>query len=328
MTEIFVTQPVPETALARLREIGAVRVFPDSSRILPYDQLREEVARCDVLYCLLHDRVDAGIIAAGRHLRLIASSAVVPAHVDVAAATARGILVTHIPNIVSEATADLQWGLLLAVARRIVEGDRAVRRGLFPGSQSMYFVGGEVNGKVLGTIGLGAIGRGIARRAAGFGMTVLYTKRGRLSVQEERQLGVEYRPLDALLGESDFVTINASYHPGTHHLIGARELGLMKPTAYLINTARGPIVDEAALVEALRVGRIAGAALDVYEREPQVHPGLLEFDRVVLTPHLGSAAAETRERIAAIVVDSILTFLRGGRPPFVANPEVLTGGGA
>jgi len=328
MTEIFVTQPVPEAALARLRDGGTVRVFPDASRILPYDQLREEAGRCDVLYCLLHDRVDAGIIAAGQRLRLIASSAIVPAHVDVAAATARGVLVTHIPNIVAEATADLQWGLLMAVTRRIVEGDRAVRRGLFPGSQSMYFVGGEVHGKVLGTIGLGAIGRAIARRAAGFGMTVLYTKRSRLMPEEERQLGVDYRPLDTLLGESDFVVVNASYHQGTHHLIGARELGLMKATAYLINTARGPIVDEPALVDALRAGRIAGAGLDVYEREPQVHPGLLELDRVVLTPHIGSAARDTRERIAAIVVDNILTFLRGGRPPFVVNPEVLAGRGA
>jgi len=322
MARVFVTQPIPEAALERLRSVAEVRVHGDASRILPKDRLLEEVASCEVLYCLLHDRVDREVIEAGKNLKLIATSAVVPANVEVAAATERGIPVTVIPNVVVEATADLQWGLLIAVARRIVEADRALRAGLFPGSQSMYFVGGEVNGKTLGTIGLGAIGRAIVERARGFRMRILYTKRNRLSPEEERALGVEYRALDDLLRESDFVVINASYHPGTYHLVGARELGLMKPTAYLINTARGPIVDEDALVEALKARRIAGAALDVYEQEPQVHPELLTLDNVVLTPHIGSAARETRERIASIVVDNILAFLRGERPPNLYNPEV------
>ncbi len=324
MAEIFVTQPIPEDALARLRAAAGVRVFPDATRILPYDLLREEVGRCDVLYCLLHDRVDEGIIAAGARLRLIATSAIVPANVAVAAATARKIPVTAIPNIVAETTADLQWGLLMTAARRIVEADHAVRRGMFPGSQSIHFLGGEVHGATLGTIGLGAIGRGIAGRARGFDMRVLYTKRNRLTPEEERQLQVEFRALDELLAESDFVVVNATYHQGTHHAIGARELGLMKPTAYLINTARGPIVDEAALVEALRAHRIAGAGLDVYEQEPRVHSGLLGLDNVVLTPHIGSAGRGTRERIAAIVADNILAFLRGERPPNLYNPEVFT----
>jgi glyoxylate reductase len=323
MAEIFVTQPVPATALARLREVATVRVSEDATRVLPYERLREEVARCDILYCLLHDRVDSGIIAAGARLRLIANAAIVPANVDVAAATARKIPVTAIPNVVAEATADLQWALLMAAARRVVEADRALRAGMFPGAQSMHFVGGEVHGKTLGTIGLGAIGRGIAARAQGFDMRVLYTKRNRLSPEEERTLRVEFRSLDDLLRESDFVVVNASYHPGTHHRIGARELGLMRPTAYLINTARGPIVDEAALVEVLRARRIAGAALDVYEREPRVHAGLLDLDNTVLTPHIGSAARDTRERIAAVVADHILAFLRGARPAIVVNPEVF-----
>ncbi len=328
MADIFVTQPVPESALTRLRAVAAVRVFPDTIRILPYDQLREEVGRCDILYCLLHDRVDGGIIAAGPRLRLIAASSIVPANVDVAAATARKIPVTTIPNIVADATADLQWGLLAAVARRIAEADRAVRRGTFPGSQSMHFVGGEIHGKTLGTIGLGAIGRRIALRALGFGMRILYTKRTRLTAEEERQAQVEFRSLEALLQESDFVVVNATYHAESHHLIGARELALMKPTAYLINTARGPIVDEAALADAVRVGRIAGAGLDVYEHEPRVHPALLELDTVVMTPHIGSGARDTRERIAAIVVDNILAFLRGERPPHVWNPQVFADEGS
>ncbi len=323
MSKVFVTQPVPEVALTRLRDVAQVEVFPDSGRILPYEQLLRAVASCNVLYCLLHDRVDGRVIEAGKALRLIAASAIVPANVDMAAATAAKIAVTVIPNIVAEATADLQWGLLLAVARRIPEAERALRRGHFPGAQSMYFVGGEVNGKTLGTIGLGAVGRASVQRARGFGMRILYTKRHRLAVDEEERLRARHCDLDDVLRESDFVVINAGYHPGTHHLIGGRELALMKPTACLINTARGPIVDEGALVEALKAKRIAGAALDVYEREPQVHPDLLTLENVVLTPHIGSAARDTRERIASIVVDNILAFLKGDRPPNVYNPEVF-----
>lgn len=320
---VFVTQPVPEVALQRLRQVAGVRVFPDPERILPRDRLLQEVGDCEVLYCLLHDRIDREVIEAGQALRLIACSAIHPANVDVAAATERGIPVTVIPNIVAEATADLQWALLLAVARRVVEADQALRAGMFPGAQSQRFVGGEVHGKTLGTIGLGAIGRATVYRARGFGMRVIYTKRQRFSLAEEEALGVQYRTLPELLSESDFVVVNASYHPGTHHLIGARELSLMKPTAYLVNTARGPIVDERALVEALRAGRIAGAALDVYEHEPEVTPELKELPNVVLTPHIGSAARDTREQIAHIVVDNILAFLTGRRPHYVANPEVF-----
>jgi len=323
-TKVFVTQPVPEAALARLRESAEVRVFPDSTRILPREHLLGEVGSCDVLFCLMHDRIDREVIEAGQSLRLIATSAIYPGNLDMAAATARKIPVTGIPNLVAETTADLQWGLLMAVARRIAEADRAVRRRMFPGSQSMYFIGAEVNGKTLGTIGLGAVGRGIARRARGFGMTVLYTKRNRLDPNEEAQSQVRYATLEDLLRESDFVVVNASYHQGTHHLLSAKELGLMKPTAFLINTSRGPIVDEQALVEALQAKRIAGAALDVYEHEPQVHPELPRMDNVVLTPHIGSAARETRERIAGIVVDNILAFLAGDRPPNLINAEVLT----
>lgn len=320
---VFVTQPIPESSLERLRAVAEVRVYPDSEVILPRERLLHEVQDCDVLYCLLHDRVDGAIIEAGARLRLIACSAIRPANIDLEKATSRGIPVTVIPNLVAEATCDLQWALLLALARRVVEADRAVRAGKFPGGQSQRFVGGEVHGKILGTIGVGAIGRATAARARGFAMRVLYTKRERLSAAEEQALGVEYRTLPELLAESDFVVVNASYHPGTHHLIGARELSLMKPTAYLVNTARGPIVDEAALVETLRAGRIAGAALDVYEREPEVTPALKQMDNVVLTPHIGSAARDTREQLHHVVVDGILAFLSGGRPQYIANPEVF-----
>jgi glyoxylate reductase len=322
MVRIFVTQPVPDTTLAPLRALANVFVYSDSSRILPRDDLLREIPQCDILYCLLHDRIDSKVIEAGQRLKLIATSAITPTNVDVASATTRMIPVTAIPNIVAEDTADLQWGLVLAVARRIPQAERGLRGGIFPGAQSMHFAGGRVHGKTLGTIGLGAIGRGIARRAQGFGMRVLYTKRTRLSPEQERQWDVEYRSLHDLLRESDFVVLNATLHAGTQHLIGPSELRLIKPSAYFINTARGPIVDEGALVEALKTGAIAGAGLDVYEREPHVHPELLSLGNVVLTPHIGTATRDMRAEIASIVVHNIEAFLRGERPPNVYNPEI------
>ena len=323
---VFLTQPIPENALARLREVAEVELNPDSTHIITKPELIAALGRNDYLVCLLHDRVDAEVINANPNLRLIASMAITPAGVDVAAATARRIPVTAIPPFVTEATADLHWALLLAVARRVVEGDRALRSGIFPGSQSLHFVGGEVNGKTLGIIGLGSVGEAVARRARGFRMRILYTKRRRLDEARETALGVEYRSLDDLLKESDFVSVNAVLSPETVHLIGQRELALMRPSAYLVNTARGPIVDEKALVRALEAKRIAGAALDVYEREPLVEPGLINLANVVLTPHLGSAALDTRERVAGILVDNAIAVIEGRRPPNLYNPEIYEKG--
>ena len=320
--KIFVTQPISEKALARLREVGVVEINPDSTHIITKPELMAALDRNDYLLCLLHDRVDAEVISVNPNLKLIASMAITPSGVDVAAATARRIPVTTIPPAVTETTADLHWALILAVARRIVEGDRALRSGIFPGSQSIHFVGGEVNGKTLGIVGFGSIGEAVARRARGFGMRILYTRRHRLDEQRETTLGVEYRSLDDLLKESDFVSINAVLSPETVHLIGYRELSLMQPSAYLVNTARGPIVDEKALVRALEEKRIAGAALDVYEREPMVEPGLINLPNVVLTPHLGSAALDTRERVAGILVDNATAVIEGRRPPNLFNPEI------
>ena len=319
---IFVTQPIPEPALARLREAANVEMNPDPLHIVTKPELLAALARNEYLVCLLHDRVDAEVIEASPRLRLIASMAIVPAGVDVAAATARGIPVTTIPPLVTEATADLQWALLLAVARRIVEADRAVRAGLFPGGQSMHFVGGEVHGKILGIIGLGRIGEAVARRARGFGLRILYCQRHRLDAAREAALGATYRPLDDLLRESDFVSVNVGLTPETVHLIGRRELGLMRPSAYLVNTSRGPVVDEKALVDALEERQIAGAALDVFEHEPLVEPRLRTLANVVLTPHIGSAALDTRIRIADIVADNVLAVIRGERPPNLYNPEI------
>ena len=319
---IFLTQPILENALARLREVAELELNPDSTHIVTKPELIAALKRNDYLVCMLHDRVDAEVINASPNLKLIASMAITPSGVDVAAASARRIPVTNISPLVTEATADLHWALLMAVARRIVEGDRALRSGIFPGSQSLHFVGGEVNGKTLGIIGLGAIGEAVARRARGFRMRILYTKRRRLDEAQETTLGVEYRSLDDLLKESDFVSVNAVLSPETVHLIGARELALMRPSAYLVNTARGPIVDEKGLVRALEEKRIAGAALDVYENEPMVEPGLINLANVVLTPHLGSAALDTRERVAGILVDNAIAVIKGHRPPNLYNPEI------
>jgi glyoxylate reductase len=319
---VVISQPIPRSALERLRTFADVEMGEDSSRIMARADLLERVRRADGLFHLMHDLVDAEMIAAAKNLRVVASMAIIPATVDVAAATARKIAVTTIPPIVTEATADLNWALLMAVARRLVEGDGALRRGIFPGSQSNHFNGAAVHGKSLGIVGLGRIGRAVARRARGFDMRILYTKRSRLPEADERELGATYVSLQDLLRQADFVSINAALTPQTRHLIGVRELALMKPTAFLINTSRGPLVDEAALVEALRSRRIAGAGLDVYEEEPRVQSGLLPLTQVVLTPHLGSAVGDLREQMAHVVVDNIQAVIRGERPPNLHNPEV------
>src|SRR5262245_49335087 len=319
---IFVTQPIPEKALARLREVGNVELNPDATHIITKPELIAALGRNDYLICLLHDRVDAEVINASRNLKLIASMATTPAGIDVAAATVRRIPVTRNPPFVAEATADLHWALLLAVARRVVEGDRALRSGVFPGGQSIHLLGGEVHGKTLGIVGLGTVGEAVAGRAQGFRMRTLYTKRRRLDEAREAALRVEYRGLDDLLKESDFVSINAALSPETVHLICESEISLVRSSAYLVNTAGGPIVDEKALVRALEEKRLAGGDVDVYERETMVEPGLVTLRNAVLPPHLGIAAPDTGERIAGIVVENISAVIQGRRPPNIFNPEI------
>ena len=320
---IFITQPVAASAIERLRAVAEVELNPDSLHIATKSELLEKVPRLDILFCLLHDRVDRDVIAAGTRLRAIASMKITPSDIDVAAATERRIPVTVIAPIVTEATADLHFALLLAVARRVVEGDQLVRAGVFPGAQSAHLLGAWVHGKVIGLIGGGGrIGKAVAKRAQGFSMRTLYWTPRRKPESEEREAGLIYVPYDQLLSESDFVSVHAPLTAETRHLVGERELRLMKPTAFLINTSRGPIVDEKALVRALAERRIAGAGLDVFENEPQVDPALLAMQNVVLTPHLGSAVRELRESMANVVVDNVLAVLEGRRPPNCWNPEI------
>ena len=321
---IFVTQPVADSAIARLREVATVKVNRDASRIIAKRALIAAVRRCDILFSLLHDRIDREVIAANPKLRLIASQSITPDNIDVAAATERKIPITVVPPIVAEAAADLTLGLMLMVARRMVEADRLVHKGRFPGSQSSYLLGAPVYGQTIGLIGGGGrIGTRVARRARGFGMRALYWSPRRKPESLEHEFALTYVPFDQLLKESDFVSVHSPLKPETRHQIGQRELALMKPTAFLINTARGPIVDAAALVRALKRGQIAGAGLDVFEHEPKVASALLEMANVVTTPHLGSAVAEVREQMANIVVDNILALLAGKTPPNCINPQVL-----
>ena len=321
---VFVTQPVAESALKRLRALASVKVFPDDSRIIPHRALIAAVRKADILFCLLHDKIDRAVIAANPKLRHVAAQSISPSNIDVAEATKRGIPVTVVPPVTTEATADLTFGLMLSAARRMVEGDRLVRAGKFPGGQSRHLLGSIVHGRTLGLIGGGGlIGKAVARRAQGFSMRVLYWTPRRKPESEEREAGLTFVPLDQLLSESDFISLHSPLNGDTRHQIGAREFGLMKKTAFIINTARGAIIDEAALVRALKSKKIAGAGLDVFEHEPKVHAELKRLKNVVLNPHLGSATVEVREQMANIVVDNIEALLDGRVPPNCVNPEVL-----
>jgi glyoxylate reductase len=321
---IFVTQPIAASAVERLRNIGTVKIFPDDSRIIPQRTLIDAVRKADILFCLLHDKIDRAVIVANPKLRAIAAQSISPSNIDVAAATARGIPVTVVPPVTTEATADLTFGLMLAAARRMMEGERLVRAGKFPGGQSRHLLGSSVWGKTLGLIGGGGlIGKAVAKRAHGFSMRVLYWTPRRKPEAEEREAGLTYVPLDELLRESDFVSLHSPLNAQTLHQIGKRELGLMKKTAFIVNTARGPIVDEEALVRALKAKKIGGAGLDVFEHEPKVHAELKKLTNVVLAPHLGSATVEVREDMANIVVDNIEALLAGRMPPGCVNPDVL-----
>jgi glyoxylate reductase len=289
---------------------------------VPHEVLVRETAKADGLLCLLTERVDAHLLDAAPGLKVIANMAVGYDNIDVAAATARGVPVTNTPGVLTETTADLAWALLMAAARRIVESDTFTRAGRWRHWSPTLLLGQDIHHATLGIVGLGRIGAEVAKRGRGFDMRILYTGRSR-QPERERELGVEYAELDELLRQSDFVTIHTPLNAETRHLIGARELELMKPTAILINSARGPIVDQKALTEALIHGWIGGAALDVFEEEP-IAPDdpLLTLDNVVVLPHIGSATTATRGKMARIAAENLLAALAGRKPPNLVNPEV------
>ncbi len=318
---IFVSRELPGEGVRRLKDAGFGVDLWTQQEPPPVGALTGAAAACDGLLTMLTERVDADLLDAAPSVRIVSNMAVGFDNIDVPAATARGVLVTNTPGVLTETTADLAFALILAVARRVVEGDRAVREGGWGPWHPSFLLGRDVHGATLGVVGLGAIGQAVARRARGFGMRLLYTSRERKEALE-RELGVEWRGLDVLLRESDFVSLHVSLNDGTRALIGERELALMKPTAFLVNTTRGPVVDQAALVKALSRRQIAGAGLDVAAVEPVPHDDpLLGLDNLVMTPHIGSASVATRTKMADLAVDNLIAFFEGRRPAHCVNPE-------
>jgi glyoxylate reductase len=319
--KIFVTRPLPAPVLELLAANCELRVNHEDSPV-PADQLSDACRDAEGLV-VCGTRVPETVLVKAPMLRVVANVGVGYDHVDVAACTRRGILVTNTAGVLEETTADLAFSLLLAVARRIVEGDRYVREGRWKKWEWGLLWGADVHGQTLGIYGLGHIGRAMARRGRGFSMRILYHSRERVSEALEGELGAQYVDRETLLRESDFLTLHVPLTAETRHLIKAEDLRRMKPTAFLINAARGPVVDEAALAAVLRERAIAGAALDVFEGEPQIHPGLLSLPNVVLMPHVGSATGQTRLKMATLAAENLLAALEGRRPPNLVNPEAL-----
>jgi len=318
--KILVTHQLFAEPGAKLGEKFEVEYWRDSERP-PRAEVLRRVADKDGLICLLTEKIDDELLAAAPRLRSVANIAVGFDNIDLEVCTRRGVAVSNTPGVLDDTTADFAWTLLMAVARRLIEGDALCRSGQWKGWNLDQLVGADVWGKTLGILGFGRIGRAVARRASGFGMRVIYNDALRAPSEVESELRAEYMERDAALREADFVSVHVPLLPATRGLIGARELALMKPTAFLINTSRGPVVQEAALIAALEQRQIAGAALDVFEREPQIGHGLLR-PNVVLAPHLASASLETRTRMAMMAVENTIAFFEGRRPPNLLNPDV------
>ena len=312
--QVLVTREVFDETLRYLGEHCEVESNQEDVALAPEALARRLAGRHGVV-CAFTDRIDAALLERCEKLRVVANIAVGYNNIDVAACTARGIMVTNTPGVLDDSTADLAWTLMLGAARRITEVERYVRQGEWTGWYLKQWMGTDVHHATLGIVGMGRIGQAIAKRAAGFDMRVLYHNRKRVAEDIERRLNASWASLDALLREADFVVLQVPYSPETHHLIGAAELGKMKPTAVLINSTRGGVVDDAALIEALKKGTIRAAGLDVYENEPKLNPAFLELDNVVLAPHVGSSTEATRRAMAMTAAKNAVAALTGATPP-------------
>ncbi|AVQ33684.1 hydroxyacid dehydrogenase [Staphylococcus muscae] len=317
MKKVFVAGPIPDAGLELLQEHFEVEVY-EGQGIIDKETLKKGVADAFGLVSLLSTEVDQEVIGHAKNLEFIANYGAGFNNVDVDYARKQGISVSNTPKASTNATAELTMGILLAVARRIPEGDQLMRHEGFDGWAPLFFRGREVSGKTIGIIGLGEIGSAVARRAKGFDMSILYTGPNRKE-EREKELDAKYVDLETLLAEADFVVINAAYSPALHHMIDTEQLALMKPTAYLVNAARGPIVHEEALLVALQNKTIEGAALDVYEFEPAITEGLKSLDNVVITPHIGNATFEARDMMAKIVAQNLIKQAQGDTPDYIVN---------
>ena len=318
---ILVTRATFDDVVEKLR--GRFDVEDNQKDDAPWgaDELKRRLADKDGVLPTGSDRIDASLLGAAPRLKAVCNIAVGYNNIDLEACTARGIVATNTPAVLDETTADTTWVLLMAAARRITEAERWLRAGNWKGWKNDQFLGVDVHHATLGIVGMGRIGQAIAQRARGFSMRVLYHNRKRLPLKIERATGARYVLLERLLRQSDFVSLNMPYSPSSHHLIGAQQLALMKPTAVLVNAARGGIVDDAALIAALKERRIAAAGLDVFEGEPRFNPGFLELDNVALVPHIGSATRATRTAMALLASKNLTAALSGKRPPNLLNPE-------
>lgn len=320
--KVLSTRPLFPPARAILDQHFDVEYRQPGERISRADLLKS-VAGKEALICLLTEKVDEELLTAAPKLRVAATVSVGYDNIDVEACTRHKVVATNTPGVLDDTTADFAWTLLMAVARRVFEGDAWMRSGTWPGWDLDQLLGADVWGKTLGIMGFGRIGRGVARRSQGFRMRVLYNDAVRPSAEIERELNAEFVDRDRLFRESDFISLHVPLLPDTRHLISKENLGKMKPTAFLINTSRGPVVDEAALADALEHKKIAGAALDVYENEPKVHPALLGRKDVILTPHIASASVDTRTKMAVMAADNVVAYFQGKRPPNALNADAL-----
>jgi glyoxylate reductase len=319
--KVFATHGLFEAARKILNEACEVEYWAKAGRP-PREEVLQRAKDKDGLICLLTEKINEELLGAAPKLRIAANVAVGFDNIDVASCTKRGVAATNTPGVLDETTADFAWTLMMAVARRLSEGEALARSGNWKNWDLDQLVGTDVWGKTLGIVGFGRIGRAVARRASGFQMKVIYTDAVRAAEGVEKELKAEFRDMNTLLAEADFVSLHVPLLPETRGLFGAEKFSRMKPTAFLINTSRGPVVQEAALVAALEGKKIAGAGLDVYENEPQIHPGLKRTN-VVLAPHIASASLETRTKMACMAAENVLALFKGERPPNILNPEVL-----
>jgi len=323
MAKVLITRKIPQKGMEILHDSGLECEVYDPGRPMTRKELEEAVIGKDAIIPMLYDRIDPVLLDQATRLKVVANLAVGTDNIDIPACTKRGIAVTNTPGVLTEATADITFALILAAARHVVPADSYIRQGRFNGWDPLLFVGTELKGKTLGIIGMGRIGLAVAKRALGFGMKIIYYNRKPLSNNDAAGLEATYCSLDDVVQQADFLTLHLPYYPEVHHLIDKQRLEMMKPGAYLINTARGAHVDEKSLVEHLKAGKIAGAALDVYEHEPMMAPGLADLENVTLLPHLGSATEEARSAMASIAAQSVSDVITGKTPEHILNPEIL-----